>query len=268
MSFTATIINQITSGSLALGSTNPYILRDISMGSPQAKIATNKAPYQDGSTYIGSLFEETPLTIEGIISTTTFALLGSYRRAMEAVLNPKDGQMLVTVIDSATTRSILAVPDPGVSFPGGRARGPLYQRFIISLLAPDPLWYDPTLQTETVTEGTPVDCNNAGDEDTPVTILISGPTKDPIITNTTTGKAIQVNVTLLAGETLSISTGFGQKSITKTVAGVDTNVMQDLDATDRDFFWLERGVNSITIADDAVTDVVADISWYNKYLGV
>lgn len=267
MSFTATITNQVTSDILALG-VSPYILRDITLGNPGAKITTNKAPYQDGSTYIGAQFEETPLTIEGIISAASFALLGTYRRTMVAVLNPKDGPALIEVVDNATTRSILAVPDPGISFPGGRGRGPLYQRYIISLLAPNPLWYDPTLQTETVTEGTPVDCDNAGDWETPVTIVINGPCQNPIVTNTTTSKAIKANITLLAGETLSISTGFGQKSLTKTSGGVDTNAMQYLDSTDRDFFWLDRGVNTITVADTAATAVTADISWYNRYLGV
>ena len=266
MSFTATITNQVTTGAITLGSA-PYILRNISLGSPDAMIATNGAPYQDGSSYIGALFQETPLTIEGLISAASFTLVGSYRRAMEAVLNPKDGLALVDVVDNATSRSIMAVPEQ-ISFPGGQGRGPLSQRFIISMLAPNPLWYDPVVNAETVIEGTPEDCGNDGDWDTPVTLVVEGPCKDPVITNVTTSKSIKVNITLAAGELLTIVTAFGLKSITKTSGGVDTNAMQYLDATSRDFFWLERGINEITIADDSVNVVEMTINWYNKYLGV
>lgn len=266
MSFTATITNQVTAGLISLGS-SPYILRNISLGSPDAMIATNRAPYQDGSSYIGALLQETPLTIEGLISAASFALVGTSRRSMEAVLNPKDGLALVAVVDNATSRSIMAVPEQ-ISFPGGQGRGPLSQRFIISMLAPNPLWYDPVVNSATVTEGTPEALENDGDYDTPVTIVVSGPCTNPIVSNTTTGKAIKVNLTLIAGETLTIATAFGLKSITKTSGGVDTNAMQYLDATDRDFFWLERGTNTITVADTSANVVVATVSWYNRYLGV
>ena len=267
MSFAMSITNQVTSGSLSLGSA-PYILRNLTIGSPESKTATNNAPYQDGSTYIGSLLKETPLDIEGVISAASFALLGTYRRAMEAVLNPKDGEAVISVVDSGTARSILAVPDPGVIFPRGRGQGPLAQRFIITMLAANPLWYDPSINSVPIVEGTPGDCDNDGDWETPVTIIIDGPCENPVVTNTTTGKAIKVNITLLAGETLTIATAFGGKTITKTSGGTDTNEMNNLDATDRDFFWLERGTNTITIADDAVTDAEMTVNWYNRYLGV
>ncbi len=262
-----TISNQVTLASITIGAA-PYKYQDISLGSPVARIATNKAPYQDGSSIIGAQFDETPVVIEGVIIAGSFATIGPYRRALEALLNPKDGLTLVEVNDSGTGRNILAVPNPGVSFPGGRGRGPGHQRFFVNLLAPNPLWYDPALQSETVVEGTPEDCENAGDWETPVTIVINGPCENPVVTNTTTGRAIKVNVTLAGGEELTITTAFGAKTTVLTSGGVDTNVMQHLDATDRDFWWLARGTNTINIADDAVTDVTADVSWYNKYLGV
>ncbi len=144
----------------------------------------------------------------------------------------------------------------------------MFQPHLLSFIAPNPFWYNPTENDETVTEGTPTVCANAGDVETPVRIVIDGPCKDPVITNTTTGEAIKVIGVVDTGETLTITTGFGEKTIVHDDGATETNWMPNLDSTNKDFFYLNRGNNSITIADDTVNTVTATIYWYDRFLGV
>ena len=260
MGYSLVITNSGTADTITFGSGGIY-LEKMSYNTAPANNAFWKSPYQDGSSFIGSLYDELEITLQGTIVAGTEAALYAARRTFQKILYKGNAPFILT----QNSRAIKAYP-ASVDFP--KHEGPLQQLFLVSMIAPNPFWYNPTVNDEEVTEGTPKVCANAGDVETPVTIVIDGPCKDPIITNTTTGEAINVIGSVGSGETLTITTGFGEKTIVHDTGAVETNWMPNLDSTNKDFIWLAKGNNSITIADDSVNTVVATIYWYDRFLGV
>ena len=103
-------------------------------------------------------------------------------------------------------------------------------------------------------------------EDFP-TIRVTGPSSSCVITNTTTGKVLEVIYSLAAGEYYDINLAYGYKTITKNDgANLLAYLDDDSDLTD----WsLEPGVNNLTITMlGASASSVVTITYYERYLGI
>lgn len=104
------------------------------------------------------------------------------------------------------------------------------------LIAPDPTWYDPTAVTVAFVPDPPTDelafpitfpivfasspvldsnlvISYEGTWATYPTITITGPVTNPKITNVTTGEYIELDYTVSSGETVTITLGFGEKTV-------------------------------------------------------
>jgi len=105
---------------------------------------------------------------------------------------------------------------------------------------------------------------NNGDVATPITLEISGTATNPKITNTLTGEYIKVNRTLVDGDTLIITTEFGNKRVEQN--GINVFNYIDLGST---FFSLNEGDNVIELTTDDINDnATIRINYKNRYLGV
>lgn len=277
--------------SITLESAKPYLLLSITgTGAAETDVQMQKAPFQDGQTYIDTLLEPRIISIEVAILASTQEELHQKRREIAQVFNPKLGPGTLRYEYDGGVKEIEAVSDLAPVFPSGsgnQAQG--FQKALISLVCPSPFWldvyeesqemsawlgglefpleFDPDMSFEEA--GDTVTVTNAGDVETPVTIEFNGPAENPRVDNLTTGEYVRVNRTLLAGEKLIIKTAFGQKSVTLVDSGGnESNAMHYIDLNST-FWQLQPGENTISYtADSGAEEATVLVTWKNRYVGV
>lgn len=220
------------------------------------------------------------------------------KRILAQWFNPQpsapDG-VLTFYSDDGTIRAINARYDQGLEYDW------LYTdqgEFVtdVRLLCADPLWYDPTVQSLTLTGsgeslalcyslpytlcsgvGATQQAVNAGDWATYPIIRVNGPAGNVTIQNTTTGETIAATYTLAAGKSAIYDLRPGYK----TVFDSDGNNLMStlLQPNDLASFHLAcayeynegggiiapGGINLIAISSTA-TNTDAVMTWYNRYL--
>lgn len=252
-------------------------------GDVDADIQTQKSPFQDGSTYLDSVFTERALSYQVTIVAKTHGMVQARRQRLGKVMNPKLGVGVLRVETGGVTRFIDCVPDHVPTFPGGQdGRGERYQVALIDLTAPNPFWRTDGIEGEPTFEplfqfpfegefqmGISRDERlivNDGDAPSALTIEFFGPAVNPIVTNQTTGEFIKINQTLGNDEVMRINTADGEKSVVFVGAdGVERNVFNwiDLDST---FFKLALGDNYLTYtADSDIQGAVVNFYYQTRY---
>lgn len=267
-------------------STLPYILcKAEGLGDVTASNQTQKAPFQDGSTYIDSLLEERIITLE-IVITGVEQSVSDLRKTFASVFNPKLGLGLLVYEYGETVKEILAIPEHVPIYPSGQGnRSADYQAAMVTLKCPNPYWRTPEITEEPAFEplftfpyegvfemGMQRDQRvivNDGDAPAPIYVEFYGPAVNPIITNLTTGEFIKVNRTLNEGEYMRIDTTRGRKSVEFVAPdGTVTNVFNwiNLDST---FFQLVMGENQIEYsADSDIQGAIVNIRYNKLYTAV
>jgi Phage tail protein len=267
--------------SVELKSSAPFLLQSIDgLGDVDADIQTQKAPFQDGSTYIDSVLQERPISLEVVILADKSTLLEK-RQYLASVFNPKLGKGVLRYENGETIREIEAVPEGVPVFPSGREnRGPIFQKAIVNLLCPNPYWKSTEITEEPTFEplfafpfegvfemGMQRDQRiivNDGDAPAPLYIEFHGPAINPIITNKTTGEFIKVNQTLQEGEVMRIDTTPGNKSVYFVQPdGTERNVFNWIDLNSS-FFQLVVGENEIEYSADSDIQGAIVIIRYRK----
>lgn len=79
-----------------------------------------------------------------------------------------------------------------------------------------------------------------------------------------------INTTILKGQTLTINTTFGQKSITVTDGTATNNLISALDLIKSTWLQLEVGNNNFTLSCRVgdLNDINGTISYNQKYWGI
>jgi hypothetical protein len=246
-----------------------------------------KAPFQDGSTYIDSYLKERPIDIVFEILANNPVELFSLRRQATRILNPKLGPGLLVYEYYGGKNEIAAVPELPLFPDGNGNKGLEYQRGSCSFVAHNPYWNSIEEAEQSLTawigkfEFTfefPVEFGeradratilNGGDEKTPVIIKFTGPATNPIVTNETTGEWIKVNRILGDGDVLEVNTAFGNKTVEiVSPDGTKTNVFNYIDL-ESEFFQLIPGENQLSFSSDDIDNVGRVLIKYkNRYLGV
>lgn len=251
-----------------------------------AMVHLQKAPYQDGKTFIDSVLEPKFITINFEIFDDEN--VPKYRALMSSIFNPKLGTGLLVYQKENIKKEIHAISERLPYFPSGENnRVSYYQKGVINLICPNPYWKDPlvvsralrayqggltlpyTLPFELAVTGDSTILVNGGDAETPVKIDIQGPVTNPKITNNTTGKFILMNMSVAADEILHIDTT--QRAIRAEIYRDGYAVRKVLGRRDStSTFWqLEPGENEIQfIADAGGNDAAVAISWQNRYVGI
>lgn len=267
--------------SITLGNHSPYFLEILDgVGNIPVTIESQKAPKQDGSTYIDNMLESRAISIEGMIITRDNPNeVLKCRRKMQRVLNPKLG--LVTI--SYQNKEIKGIVETTPIFPSGQGnKGIYYQKYLIQIICHNPFWLDSftesremsylmggirfnlRLPTNFSNRGFRRKCINDGDVDTPIIIEFKGPAINPTVNNLSTGEFIRLNRELKENDVLNISTEFGKKYV--GVNGENAFHYIDLDSV----FWsLVPGENILSYEsnnDSIKTRVI--VSWKNRYIGL
>jgi hypothetical protein len=275
------IITNQSGESITLGNRAPYFLQTIDgVGEAGVNIESQKAPRQDGSTYIDNTLGNRAITIQGMIVTKDNpTAVKEARRKMQRVLNPKLGEVVITY----QGKEIKGIVETTPIFPSGQGnKGIYYQRYLINLLCHQPFWLDTyyesremsylmgglqfklSLPTGFSSRGFRRKAINEGDVATPVEIEFTGPAINPTVTNLTTGELMKVNRLLDANDVLEISTAFGDKYV--KINGQNAFHYIDLDST---FWQLQPGDNilSYTSNNDSINTKVI-VKWKNRYVGL
>lgn len=265
--------------SVELAHRSPFFINKIEgLGDVEADVQSQKAPFQDGSTFIDSVFAERFISLEVAIMKD----FDVNRRLLSSVFNPKLGEGTIVYEKNGLIREIKAIAEHIPSFPDNRPNP--YRMAMIDLICHNPYWQSTEVTEDPVFEplfsfpfsgafemGIQRDeriIYNDGDAPTPVQIEFYGPAMNPVITNVTTGEFIKVNRTLVEGEYLRIDTTRGQKSVVLVSEdGTETNVFNwiDIDST---FFELAIGENIVEYASDSDVRTTVNINYKKLYNAV
>lgn len=125
----------------------------------------------------------------------------------------------------------------------------------------------PTFQDDIESELT---VTNDGTYGTPPTIVLTGPTTNPVITNTTTGKAMTFNRNgglTLADDTETLTIDVNARTIVKNDGVSDTDESGKL-SLDSEWIYIEPGANVFTVFDDtpAVLESQMTISFRSAWI--
>lgn len=257
------------------------------MGNAPANHQTSKAPYQDGETYVDTIFEKGNPIIEFAIMGDTRQEIFDRRAIIIRHFNPKLGPGILKwqQDDGITIYHLNCIPTQPI-FPSGDGRSFSHQMVIIGFIAPNPFWYNPT-QVEQImigfsggfslpfslpfnlgTVGTEVNVVNSGTVETPVMIYFYGEVTDPTIKNITTGEDIIIIKQINNGDILIINTAFGEKAAMILSGGVYTNAFEYV-APNSIFWKLAPGVNTLryTVTSEGA-NAQCRLYYYNLFSGV
>lgn len=255
---------------------------------------TVRSPYQDGATRIDSHFEPREVTIPIMVTAPTLQDLQYAVQALAISLNPLAGTgMLVFTAEDGSEYLLYCIGNvtPAVS-PDRRDAGS--QLISLNFIAYDPFWYSYPSTMTYFGAGTPLTypltypyeypagiathvITNGGNVASPVTIVISGEIVNPVITRSYTDSSGQVvsealafTVSMAAGETMTITTGFGNKTITYLDASGNlyANPFQYLDSGS--VFWqLVPGENTVVVTNTSIAAAtVTSLETTSRYSGV
>ncbi|MCP3805370.1 phage tail family protein [Allokutzneria sp. A3M-2-11 16] len=199
------------------------------------------------------------------ITDSSPAALRARLRSMIAAMDPVRGQGTIRLTSpTGDQREIYCRVSAGLELDEtlGRTSGPLVQRAVPMFRAVDPYWYDIADTTDPFESGdtatffpffplrlssssvfAEATITNSGDVETWPVWTITGPGSAITLRNLTTGEYMTLTITLAAGESLTIDTRPGAKTVTKSDG---TNQFPALSSASS--LWaLARGANALRV---------------------
>lgn len=244
---------------------------------------------QDGDTYLGNRIEAREIEIVGSINERNKDQMRDYRRKLNRVLNPQYSATL-TYEYGTFKRVIDCKVDNAPVF----SRKAIFQDFTVQLLCLNPFWRkDSKIRDDIATwiggfefpEEIPaatgwqvgyrqpsliVNVLNDGDVKAGIRVEFRslGIVKNPSLLNVDTQEFIKLNITMEAGDTLSVSTGYGEKEVTLKRGGATTDAFRYLDV-DSSYLQLSVGDNLFRYsAEENLENLEVSIYHDDLYLGV
>lgn len=244
-----------------------------------AQIFSIHSQGQDGDTLIGTRIRSRDIEIVGNIKARGKTEIHRHRRNLKRVLNPNYTGTLIYEIGDIRRFidcTVESMPDD---------REPIFEEFTIQLFCADPYYRDEFETQNDIAswlgafkfpepaglelddeKGWEVEYRepsriknvvNEGDSRVGMlAIFRSVPPGDgvtnPSILNIETGEFIRIETTLIAGDTLTVNTRFGEKSVTLNRGGIESDAFVYLDI-DSKYLQLEPGDNLLRY--DAATNI-------------
>lgn len=274
------------------------------LGMAPIRYVTQRGPYQHGATMIDYFLEPRIIQIrhrrtaksrDGLWDIRA-DIINNVRPNRQSANSLEHGQ-LRKIMPDGTTRDIDVIAQAGPTFPAGIGNN--WDQFsetdVIRFVAHDPTFYDPTQVSTSFTFSTfdelefPIDFPIAFfastfDETDTIEyggtwlaypeIIFTGPCSNPIITNVTTDEKIELDYNISAGETVTITTEYGNKTITNddgdNLMGTLTtdsdlatfHIAPDPEAPDGENQFRAQGAG----ADADSTNMV--VRYYTRYIGI
>ncbi len=261
----------------------PYVyLTSSGFGGGGCDVQTVKGPYQHGATFLGALLVPRTISLTFAIIAQSTEDLYQRRRTVAAAFSPAAGEGRLVWIQGERSFSLrCVVGSASPAFPQGRqSAGPTWQTVTVDLIASDPCWFEDAREQhlQGLTGGLAfpvafpahfafvspiVTIDNPGDIESPVTIRVTGPALNPVITNVTTGEQIGLTLDLAPGEWVEIRTAFGSASCRHWTGASLMGVVQPGST-----FWrMQPGPNTLKYTDSGGNASVL-IQYSPRYTGV
>lgn len=246
---------------------------------------------QDGDTYLGYRIESRDVDIVGHIKERDQQAAQSLRRKLNRILNPQY-EATLTYEFGSFKRVIGCKIDDAQLF----KRKAIFEQFTIQLSCLNPFWREEAETREDIAtwiggfefpvpDGLQlfdgwqigyrqpsliVNVYNRGDVKSGIRIEFRalGALSNPQLLNVDTQEFIKLNIDLIAGDVLTISTGYGEKAVKLKRGGVETDAFRYLDV-DSSYLQLSVGDNLFRYSAASNTENL-EVSIYhnNLYLGV
>ena len=243
---------------------------------------------QDGDTLVGNRIESRDIEVVGHIKAIEKERKHFLQRQISRILNPHYDAKLVYKRGDYTRVIDCKVENAPVF-----SRNEVFVHFTIQLVCLNPFWREETETREDIAlwvgafefpleipvtgiemgyrqPSLIVNVPNNGDVRAGMRIEFRalGAVENPSLLNINTGEFIRFNMTLIAGDALTVSTAYGQKRATLTRGGVDADAFKHIDV-DSDYLQLEVGDNLFRYdADTNLGNLEVSIYHNNYYLGV
>lgn len=252
---------------------------------PPVQFIEEEVPFQPGARLrdvrIGVKEFDLPIYVDGASESETRSKIRNLLRLFNPLKG--DGKIRITAPDGSQ-REINCRYSGGLEISERKdSKIGNLQAVVFVFRAFDPYWYDTSTQVRTFTTGqtatffplfplrlssstvfADITINNNGDIETWPEWIIKGPASDIILRNLTTGEITHLETSLDEGETLTIATKPGAKTIKK---GDGTNLFGTL--TNISSIWaLVDGNNSVRIEmAGANSNSSVQLSYRNRYWG-
>lgn len=281
----------------ALSGGSPYWVESVlGVGAAEVRRLAQRGPMQHGVSDVGFRLEARELSMVLVFDAGSAALADAQRDALWAMLRPTDEAMALRCTrDDGSIRQVDVHVSGMVDAParaGERELG--IQRVGVRFVAANPIWYEPTqrhVTFETSSAGLAVPMAvpmvgaafvamnivtalvYAGSFDEYPVITLTGPMTDAVLTNETSGDALDfTGTTIAAGDSYTIDLRYGYKTVTEDDG---TNRLATL-TNDSDLAtWrllaapaAAGGVNNVRfVCDDATGATSVVLSYYRRYMG-
>ena len=204
---------------------------------------------QDGDTYLGYRIESRDIDIVGYIKERDKQAAQNLRRKLNRILNPQY-EATLTYVFGDFRRVIGCKIDDAPIF----KRKPIFEQFTVSLSCLNPFWREETETREDIAtwiggfefpvpDGLElydgweigyrqpsliVNVYNSGDVKSGIRIEFRaiGAVTNPVLLNVDTREFIKLNISLVAGDVLTVSTGYGEKAVKLNRGGVITDAFR------------------------------------------
>lgn len=280
-----------------------HLIQIQGLGMPPLDKRTVRSPFQHGETYLGFSLRPRVVTVSLALRQCTRLELWQLRQDLISLINPLIGTLRIRA--EFRNGSIYELHDVAYDsqFEMGTdgMTGPYTQNIAARFVAYDPVWWyypmnqagpvltivedlifgdvsPPSTAIFPITFGAvhideAVNIVNGGNWMAFPTFTLTGPMYFPVIENITTGEKLQLDYAIVVGEVVTITTEFGNKTVTSSVNG---NLIGYL-STDSDLatFHLDPdplatdGVNVLTFYAtflDAGSGIL--VQWFNRFLGL
>ena len=246
---------------------------------------------QDGDTYLGYRIEARDIDIVGHIKERDKQAAQTLRRNMNRILNPQYEATLTYEFGDLKRVIGCKINDAPIF-----TRKPIFEQFAVNLSCLNPFWREEAETREVIAtwiggfefpvpdglelaEGWEigyrqpsliVNVFNSGDVKSGIRIEFRalGVVKNPVLLNVDTQEFIKLNISLVAGDVLTVSTGYGEKVVKLKRGGVTTDAFRYLDV-DSSYLQIAVGDNLFRYsADTNAENLEVSIYHNNLYLGV
>ena len=248
---------------------------------------------QDGDTYLGNRIESRDIEIVGHIKERDKGQVQALRRRLNHVMNPHFEATLI--YENGDFKRVIGCKVDNAPV---YSREVIFERYTIQLLCLNPFWSEDGEVREDIASWTNgfefpfpdgleiddaegweigfrepsliVNVYNRGDVRAGLRIDFRalGVVLNPFLLNVLTGEFIKLNITMEAGDVLTVNTGYGQKEVKFRRNGVTTDAFRYLDV---DSSYLQLAVGDNLFRYDAASNLEnLEVSLYhnNFYLGV
>ena len=270
-------------------------LGNTGMGTPDVQRLAQAGPNQHGETDMGYRLKARQLQLILLWQSANESAYWQMRDTTMALFAPRaTARWLRLTRPDGQVRQIDVHPTGVLDFPSQQRVGAVTQQVAVVLTAPDPTWYDPVESVQnfgisggggsfTVPMPVPFGVGASTVNQTTVVaypgtwqvnpvIQIVGPLTNPVITNNTTGEVLSMTAVITVGQTWTIDTRYGQKSVIDQSGVSQISTLSD--ASNLATFHLASivdtpgGLNSITVTGSSATAAtIVYIRYYTRYIG-